>query len=138
METTIESVIILTKKAADQVKQVRDAKAETQGKPLRIYAEGGGCCGMKYGMAFDDKQADDTVVSAHGVEVVVDGMSVNYLRGSTVDFDDSLQGAGFKIINPNADAGGGGGGGCGCSSGGEGHGHGHGHGGGGGGCGCSH
>ncbi len=138
METTSENVITLTQKAADQVKKVRDAKEETKGKPLRVYAEGGGCCGMKFGMAFDEKQADDNVINAHGVEVVVDGLSADYLRGSTVDFDDSLQGAGFKIINPNAGCGGGcssegkSGGGCGCSSKDEGESEG------GGSCGCSH
>lgn len=136
METTSENAITLTEKAAAKLKLVRDGKEETKGKPLRIYVEGGGCCGMQYGMAFDDKQADDAVVNAHGVEVVMDGMSVDYLRGSTVDFDDSLQGAGFKIINPNAGCGSGCGsgekshsdGGCGCS-GGESQGSG---------CGCSH
>ncbi len=134
METTTENIIILTEKAAEKLKSVRDAREETKGKPLRIYAEGGGGCGMQYGMAFDEKQADDAVVSAHGVEVIVDGMSATYLRGSTVDFDDSLQGAGFKIINPNKS------GGCGCHSG-----ESEGSGGcgdssntGGGGCGCSH
>ena len=116
METTSENAITLTEKAAAKLKLVRDGKEETKGKPLRIYVEGGGCCGMQYGMAFDEKQADDAVVNAHGVEVVMDGMSVDYLRGSTVDFDDSLQGAGFKIINPNAGCG------SGCGSGGEGHG----------------
>lgn len=136
METTTESVITLTEKAAEKLKSVRDGRAETKGKPLRIYVEGGGCCGMQYGMAFDEKQADDAIISAHGVEIVVDGMSADYLRGSTVDFDDSLQGAGFKIINPNAGCGSGcgsgekshGGGGC-CGSDSENQG---------GGCGCSH
>ena len=127
METTSEKVITLTEKAADHVKKIRDAKDETKGKPLRIYAEGGGCCGMQYGMAFDEKQADDNVVNAHGVEIVVDGLSADYLRGSTVDFDDSLQGAGFKIINPNASCDSG----CGCGSKSEGEGQG------GGSCGCS-
>lgn len=128
MEDTSENVITLTEKAAAKLKDVRDAKEETKGRPLRIYVEGGGCCGMQYGMAFDEKQADDAVVNAHGVEIVMDGMSVDYLRGSTVDFDDSLQGAGFKIINPNAGCGGG----C---SGGEGH---SGDGCGGDSCGCGH
>ena len=118
METTSENVITLTEKAAAKLKGVRDAKEETKSKALRIYVEGGGCCGMQYGMAFDEKQADDAVVNAHGVEIVMDGMSVDYLRGSTVDFDDSLQGAGFKIINPNAGCGGG------CGSGEKSHGDG--------------
>jgi len=124
METTSENAITLTEKAAAKLKLVRDGKEETKGKPLRIYVEGGGCCGMQYGMAFDEKQADDAVVNAHGIEIVMDGMSVDYLRGSTVDFDDSLQGAGFKIINPNAGCG------SGCGSGGESHGGSN--------CGCGH
>ncbi|MBI5688085.1 MAG: iron-sulfur cluster assembly accessory protein [Verrucomicrobia bacterium] len=134
METTSENAITLTEKAAAKLKLVRDGREETKGKPLRIYVEGGGCCGMQYGMAFDEKQADDAVVNAHGVEIVMDGMSVDYLRGSTVDFDDSLQGAGFKIINPNASCGGGCGSGDksqGCGSGSDSEGQS-------GGCGCGH
>ena len=73
----------------------------TTGKPLRVYVEAGGCSGMEYGMAFDDKKPDDEVVSQDGVEVVIDPMSLNFLKGSVIDYIDSLQGSGFQIKNPN-------------------------------------
>ncbi len=75
---------------------------ESAGKALRVYVEGGGCSGMQYGMVFDEKRADDTVTELHGVSVLVDPFSANYLRGSVVDFSDALSGGGFKITNPQA------------------------------------
>jgi iron-sulfur cluster assembly protein/iron-sulfur cluster insertion protein len=72
------------------------------GKALRVYIEAGGCSGMQYGMVFDEKRPDDLVNEFYGVSVLVDPLSANYLRGSVVDFADSLNGGGFKISNPNA------------------------------------
>ena len=57
---------------------------------------------MQYGMVFDERREDDLLTELHGVGVVVDGISANYLRGSTIDFSDDLNGGGFKINNPNA------------------------------------
>jgi len=102
MTTTPENVITVTEKAAAKVKSLRDGSEETKGKPLRVYVEAGGCSGFQYGMSFDTKGAEDLLVSAGDIEVVVDPVSVGYLRGATIDFEDGLQGTGFKIINPNA------------------------------------
>lgn len=71
------------------------------GKALRVYVEAGGCSGMQYGMAFDDKKPDDEIVSQDGVEVLLDPMSANFLKGSVIDYTDGLQGSGFQIKNPN-------------------------------------
>jgi iron-sulfur cluster assembly accessory protein len=57
---------------------------------------------MQYAMTFDEKRPDDSTVEAHGVSVVVDPFSAQYLHGAVVDFNDSLTAGGFKISNPNA------------------------------------
>ncbi|MFN7138953.1 MAG: iron-sulfur cluster insertion protein ErpA [Limisphaerales bacterium] len=99
--TQTDAVVQLTDAAAGQVK-IMLASDENKGKALRVYVEAGGCSGMQYGMVFDEKRNDDIVVEFHGVPVVVDSFSANYLRGAVVDFSDALTGGGFKISNPNA------------------------------------
>jgi iron-sulfur cluster assembly accessory protein len=103
METTAESqpVLHLTPSAAEEVKSLL-GKAENVGKSLRVYVEQGGCSGMQYSMTFDEQRPDDLVVQWHGVDVIVDAFSAQYIRGAQVDFSDSLTGGGFKISNPNA------------------------------------
>jgi iron-sulfur cluster assembly accessory protein len=93
-------MVTLTGNAAKQIGTLQKEQNAT-GKPLRVYVEAGGCSGMEYGMAFDDKKPDDEVVAMDGVEVVIDPMSGNFLKGSVIDYVDSLQGSGFKIQNPN-------------------------------------
>jgi iron-sulfur cluster assembly accessory protein len=94
-------VVSLSESAAGEVKNLLQ-KAENAGKTLRLYVEKGGCSGMQYSMIFDEKRSDDLVGEMHGVSVLVDAFSAQYLRGTVVDFSDSLTGGGFKIINPNA------------------------------------
>lgn len=78
---------------------------------LRLYVTGGGCSGFSYGFAFDDQVAeDDTLVVTEGVTLVVDAMSLQYVLGARVDFEDGLQGSRFVIHNPNAQTT------CGCGS----------------------
>jgi iron-sulfur cluster insertion protein len=84
---------------------------EMVGKGVRIYVEGGGCSGFQYGFAFDDpRDTDFRLEMKEGFEVLVDSFSMNYLKGATVDFIDSIEGSGFKISNPNARST------CGCGS----------------------
>ena len=101
--------IELTASAAARVAMI----AAKQGKPaiLRLAVEGGGCSGFQYkfGLA-DEVEADDIAVSNAGVQLVVDPMSLDLVRGAAVDFIDSLGGAAFKVTNPNAASG------CGCGS----------------------
>lgn len=119
-------MITLTESAAEQIKSAKAGGSET--RPLRVYAQAGGCCGASYGLAWDEKQAGDEVLEQHGIQIVVDAESVEQLRGSVVDFVDTPQGRGFQIRNPNAkphdhehghehkkQGGGCGSGGCGCS-----------------------
>ncbi len=100
--TENEAVVSVTENAANEIKSVIAKEKENAGKFLRVYVESGGCSGLQYGMVFDEKRADDLASDFHGVSVLVDPFSANYLRGSVVDFSDELTGGGFKITNPNA------------------------------------
>jgi iron-sulfur cluster assembly accessory protein len=81
---------------------MQSSQPENAGKPLRVYVEGGGCSGLQYGMVFDEKRDGDWASDFHGVPVVVDAASVDYLQGSVIDFSEALTGGGFKITNPKA------------------------------------
>jgi iron-sulfur cluster assembly protein len=108
-ETNIEQVT-LTPAAADAVQELL-SKRDLEGYALRVFVSGGGCSGFQYGMALEDNIRENDVVSEqHGVKIVVDEISINYLSGATVDFVDEIMGSGFKIENPNAVAT------CGCGS----------------------
>src|SRR5678815_4534889 len=98
---TEPSAVTLTESAAKQIKEML-TNPENAGKNLRVYVEGGGCSGLQYGMVFDEKRPDDSSADFHGVSVLVDPFSANYLRGTTIDFSDALTGGGFKISNPQA------------------------------------
>ena len=97
-----EAVVSLTESAASHVKELLEEAKENSAKTLRVYVEGGGCSGLQYGMVFDEKREGDILADYHGVSVLVDSFSLDYLRGCVVDFVDSLNGGGFKISNPNA------------------------------------
>ena len=78
---------------------------------LRIAIQGGGCSGFEYALGFDrGAQEGDHELEFHGVKVVVDPFSAPYLKGSTIDFLETLQESGFKIDNPNVASA------CGCGS----------------------
>ena len=71
---------------------------------LRIAVQPGGCSGLIYQLYFDERTMDgDAIVDFEGVEVAVDKMSVPYLDGATIDFEDTIQKQGFTIDNPNAE-----------------------------------
>lgn len=70
---------------------------------LRVYVSGGGCSGFQYGFTFDEQlNEDDTVVEKNGVMVLIDAMSIDYLRGAEIDYKEDVSGAQFVIRNPNA------------------------------------
>jgi iron-sulfur cluster assembly accessory protein len=101
VSTASNSVVQLTESAAEEIKSLLQ-KPENQGKAFRVYVEEGGCSGMQYSMTFDERRPDDFAGELHGVLVLVDPFSAEYLRGAQVDFSDSLSASGFKISNPNA------------------------------------
>lgn len=97
----IENVVALTEAAGQEVKNLL-SQPENAGKLFRVYVEQGGCSGMQYGMVFDEQRDGDLLGEQHGITVLVDAFSAQYLRGTQVDFSDALTGGGFKISNPNA------------------------------------
>jgi len=101
--------IALSPSAAARVASI----AQRQSKPaiLRLAVEGGGCSGFQYRFGLADAPGDDDlVVETDGVRLVVDSMSLDLVRGATVDFVDNLGGSAFRVDNPNAVAG------CGCGT----------------------
>ena len=97
------SAITLTTAAADAIKNIL-AERNLEGYALRVYVAGGGCCSVNFGMALDNNFRDvDTTYEANGVKVVVDEVSIDYLRGATIDFvNDPIRGAGFAVDSPAA------------------------------------
>ena len=73
-------------------------------RKLRLFVETGGCSGYQYGMSFDDPKEGDQAFESEGVTILVDAAALAQLKGSSIDFDDGLQGKGFEIRNPNAHA----------------------------------
>ena len=96
------TTITLSTAAADAVKNIF-VERNLEGYALRVYVAGGGCCGVNFGMALDNNFRDtDTTFEANGVKVVVDEVSIDYLRGATIDFvNDPVRGAGFAVDSPN-------------------------------------
>ncbi|HUZ40235.1 MAG TPA: iron-sulfur cluster insertion protein ErpA [Acidimicrobiales bacterium] len=95
--------INLTDGAAEKVAELIAAEGVDEELALRVSVKPGGCSGFNYDMFFDSEFADDDIVRAFGtVKVVVDASSAELLNGSTLEYSDSLQGAGFHITNPNA------------------------------------
>jgi iron-sulfur cluster assembly protein len=104
-------MVTLSDKAAAEIKSIMEQNGGTF-HGIRVFVAGGGCSGMSYGMQIADEPAtsEDLVFDGTGVKVIVDMGSHQYLDGASIDFDDSLQGGGFRINNPNAAKS------CGCGS----------------------
>ena len=94
--------VVLTDVAAGKVRTLLEQEGRDDLR-LRVAVQPGGCSGLIYQLYFDERTLDgDAVRDFGGVEVVVDKMSVPYLEGSTIDFEDSIAKQGFSIDNPNA------------------------------------
>lgn len=95
----------LTPAASQAVKDILHQR-NLEGYALRVYVAGGGCScsGVSFGMALDNNFRDvDTSFDANGIQVVVDNISIDYLRDATIDFiNDPQRGAGFSVNSPNA------------------------------------
>lgn len=93
----------LTEKAVEAVKAALEETEGEDGDLLRVGVKGGGCAGFEYSLNFTDEVDDDDVATVvSGIKVVTDTFSANYLKGTELDYVDSLSGSGFKFINPNA------------------------------------
>ncbi len=96
-----EQIFTATNAATGKIRELRDREG-LEGKGLRVRVVGGGCHGFSYALGFDDKKESDAVRTIDGVDFFVDRFSTPYLMGAQIDFVDGLNGAGFKISNPNA------------------------------------
>jgi iron-sulfur cluster assembly protein len=103
--------VTLSPSAATKLQEILVQKGVAETHGLRVFVQGGGCGGMKYGMTFDNNpRADDEIYVQHGLKVIVDPISLFYISGARIDWVDSLMGGGFNIENPNATSS------CGCGS----------------------
>jgi len=97
------AVIEVTAPAAERIRDLLDKEGKLDSHGLRLKVIGGGCSGLRYELAFDDRvNENDTELEVSGVRVLVDEKSALYLVGTTLDFVDTLQESGFKMLNPNA------------------------------------
>lgn len=114
----IETQLFTITPAASQAVKDILAQRNLEGYALRVYVAGGGCCGVNFGMALDNNFRDvDSTFESNGVKVVVDEVSIDYLRDATVDFvNDPQHGAGFAVNSPNAKGHSHGEGACACGS----------------------
>ena len=106
-----KAMISITDRGAQKVQEFLDSQSgDVSMAGLRVGVRGGGCTGFQYQLAFDEQRANDSVFESHGLKLLVDNESLDFVRGSTIDYEESLQGAGFKVNNPNVVAA------CGCGS----------------------
>src|SRR5436305_6731053 len=105
MSTTIAeptTSIILTEKAASEIKGLFESQG-VENAALRVFVSGGGCSGLQYGMAIaDEVEEGDVEFEQHGVRILIDPLSMNYIAGASIDYVEDVMGGGFKIDNPNA------------------------------------
>ena len=102
--------LVFSDSAANKVKQLIDEEGNADLK-LRVFVTGGGCSGFQYGFTFDETiNEDDTSMQKGGVTLLIDPMSLQYLAGAEIDYQEGIEGAQFVIKNPNATTT------CGCGS----------------------
>ena len=103
-------MIKITDNAVRQLQSLLSQRPESSRKGLRVEVAKGGCSGLHYEMTLTEKKEGDAVVERDGMHFFIDGESVPYLRGATLDFSGGLTGSGFQVLNPNASRT------CGCGS----------------------
>jgi iron-sulfur cluster insertion protein len=99
--TSETSPVTITPRAAKRIAAILASEPEPM--MLRLAVTGGGCSGFQYNFALDDARSDDDLaVEQDGVTLLIDPVSIEFLKGSQVDFTDDLIGQAFKVVNPNA------------------------------------
>lgn len=100
--STLNFMISLTDSAITHLKSLIAEKNASTGTGLRLRVEKGGCAGMQYVMGLDQSAPEDNVITQDDVKIIIDHESLSFLRGSQIDYVDSLADSGFKLTNPNA------------------------------------
>jgi iron-sulfur cluster assembly accessory protein len=95
-------MIYVTENAVKHLRSLLAEQPEPAGKGLRVQVAKGGCSGLQYEMSLDQRQEGDAVVERDEMQFLIDAESARFLRDSTLDFEEGLTGAGFRIVNPNA------------------------------------
>ena len=109
-ELEMPTPINFTDNAVNKVKELIKEE-DTPDLKLRVFVSGGGCSGFQYGFTFEESiNEDDTQVTKDSVTLLIDPMSLQYLTGAEIDYQDNVQGSQFVIKNPNAETT------CGCGS----------------------
>ena len=109
-ELKMPTPINFTDNAVNKVKELIKEE-DTPDLKLRVFVSGGGCSGFQYGFTFEESiNEDDTQVTKDTVTLLIDPMSLQYLTGAEIDYQDNVQGSQFVIKNPNAETT------CGCGS----------------------
>lgn len=96
-----KTIVFVTERAAEEIKRTLE-KEENKDMMVRLGVQGGGCSGLSYKLSYDQPKEKDHQVSISGVTVLVDRKSAIYLKGMTLDYNDSLNSRGFVFRNPNA------------------------------------
>jgi len=97
-----ESGVSLTESAARRVAELKRQESLPDAF-LRLAVSGGGCSGFQYGFSFDEtRQPDDQVFERDGVQLVIDAVSLELVKGAEIDFVEDMMGASFQVKNPNA------------------------------------
>ena len=110
VETAVQQPLVtLSERAAKRIVEI--LKEEPRPALLRLAVTGGGCSGFQYDFCLDEtRHEDDLIITRAGATVAIDPVSLDFLKGSEIDFVDEMIGAAFKVKNPNATAS------CGCGT----------------------
>ena len=103
MDIQIKSsrTVLATESAVNKLITLK-AEQESQESFLRVGVKPGGCSGYSYEMFFDTDKFDGDIVEQYaGVNIVVDGQSLEHIKGATLDYKEGLMETGFSIDNPN-------------------------------------
>jgi iron-sulfur cluster assembly accessory protein len=108
---TVEAALPVTISARAAKRIAAILGAEPEGTMLRLAVSGGGCSGFQYNFALDETRLDeDLLLERDGARILIDPMSLDFLKGAEIDFTDDLIGQAFKVNNPNATSS------CGCGT----------------------
>ena len=95
-------LVVLTERAAKQVRKIRTDEDLDDTLNLRVAVEGGGCSGLSYKLGFDYQTEEDDILESQGIKILLNEQHKMYLEGIEIDYPDGLDARGFTFSNPNA------------------------------------